>query len=101
MAEAEIEVEVACAMPEQQFLARVTVAAGATVAQALDASGVALRHPQFMQAAWRVGVFGRVVALDTPLQAGDRVEIYRALRVDPGAARRRRAEIKKSIKSNS
>jgi putative ubiquitin-RnfH superfamily antitoxin RatB of RatAB toxin-antitoxin module len=100
MALYEMEVEVACAMPDEQFLVRVTVAAGATVAQVLAASGVLQRHPQITGDALRVGVFGREVALDTPLQAGDRVEIYRVLRVDPGAARRRRAEIKKSIKSN-
>jgi putative ubiquitin-RnfH superfamily antitoxin RatB of RatAB toxin-antitoxin module len=38
-----------------------------------------------------VGIFGRVVPRDQPLQNGDRVEIYRALPNDPKTARRHRA----------
>ena len=47
------------------------------------AAGLALDQP--------VGVYGRRVALDHLLADGDRVEIYRPLRVDPKEARRRRA----------
>jgi putative ubiquitin-RnfH superfamily antitoxin RatB of RatAB toxin-antitoxin module len=36
------------------------------------------------------GVWGRKVAAGTPLRDGDRLEIYRALRVDPKVARRER-----------
>lgn len=36
------------------------------------------------------GVWGRVVERDGPVQEGDRVEIYRALTVDPKVARRER-----------
>jgi uncharacterized protein len=39
----------------------------------------------------RIGVFGRVVSSTTLLRDGDRVEIYRALKIDPKEARRRRA----------
>jgi putative ubiquitin-RnfH superfamily antitoxin RatB of RatAB toxin-antitoxin module len=39
-----------------------------------------------------VGIFGVVCAPDTVLRAGDRVEIYRPLPVDPKQARRQRAE---------
>jgi sulfur carrier protein len=35
-------------------------------------------------------VWGRRVPLDTPLRDGDRVEVYRPLRVDPKVARRER-----------
>lgn len=37
------------------------------------------------------GVWGKRVAEDYVLRAGDRVEIYRPLRADPKEARRRRA----------
>jgi putative ubiquitin-RnfH superfamily antitoxin RatB of RatAB toxin-antitoxin module len=37
-----------------------------------------------------VGIWGRAASLDTPLRHGDRVEIYRPLRVDPKIARRER-----------
>jgi len=42
-----------------------------------------------------VGIWGRTVALDAPLAEGDRVEIYRPLRMDPKEARRRRAQRRK------
>ena len=47
------------------------------------------------QAGWSVGdgavgVWGRKAALDHVLKAGDRVEIYRPLQVDPKEARRQR-----------
>lgn len=38
----------------------------------------------------RVGVWGRVRPLATPLRERDRVEVYRALTVDPKEARRER-----------
>jgi len=50
---------------------------------ALEAAGMA--------APLGVGIHGRRVPLDAPLADGDRVEIYRALLVDPKEARRRRA----------
>lgn len=37
-----------------------------------------------------VGLWGRRVPHDTPLRDGDRVEMYRPLRVDPKVARRER-----------
>ena len=39
----------------------------------------------------QVGIFGKRVAMDTRLADGDRVEIYRPLKLDPKEARRRRA----------
>lgn len=38
----------------------------------------------------RCGIWGKKAQLDTTLQDGDRVELYRALVVDPKAARRLR-----------
>lgn len=41
-------------------------------------------------AALRIGIWGRVRALDTPLRERDRIEVYRPLTVDPKEARRLR-----------
>lgn len=68
----------------------VRLGADARVADALKASGLLERHPQIDLAVQRVGVWGRVVALDAPLRERDRVEVYRALTVDPMEARRLR-----------
>jgi putative ubiquitin-RnfH superfamily antitoxin RatB of RatAB toxin-antitoxin module len=37
-----------------------------------------------------IGIWGRLVALDSSLQDGDRIELYRPLKVDPKVARRER-----------
>ncbi len=64
---------------------------GATVADALQASGLPGRHSLALEGL-SVGVWARLRPLSTPLQDGDRVEIYRALAVDPKEARRRRQQ---------
>ena len=40
----------------------------------------------------QVGIFGIRCALEQPLKAGDRVEVYRALTINPKDIRRKRAE---------
>jgi putative ubiquitin-RnfH superfamily antitoxin RatB of RatAB toxin-antitoxin module len=64
--------------------------AGGTVADALAASGLLQRHPGIDLAVQRVGVWGRPCSAGEPLQDGDRVELYRALKIDPKEARRLR-----------
>lgn len=64
--------------------------AGATIADAVAASGLQSRHPEVVLAALPVGVWGALRAPDTPLRERDRVELYRPLVVDPKEARRRR-----------
>jgi putative ubiquitin-RnfH superfamily antitoxin RatB of RatAB toxin-antitoxin module len=85
-----IDVEVAYAEPARQFLRRVSLEAGATVADAILASGVE-RELGIDVSALGVGVWSKPASRDTRLEAGDRVEIYRALLADPKEARRRRA----------
>ena len=63
----------------------------ATAIDAIRASGLAERFPEIDIEGSTLGVWGRVCALQTPLQAGDRVEIYRPLTMDPNEARRLRA----------
>ena len=63
---------------------------GATVVQALRAYGIAaeLSTPDLTAAV--VGIWGCKANLDDPLREGDRIEVYRPLRVDPKVARRER-----------
>ncbi len=65
---------------------------GATVADALEASGLSGAGDV---AAAKVGIWGKLVPRDSVLAAHDRIEIYRPLRVDPKIARARRATKKK------
>jgi putative ubiquitin-RnfH superfamily antitoxin RatB of RatAB toxin-antitoxin module len=77
-----MRIEVVLARPERAEVVELDLPPGATVRDALAASGI--RGNQ-------VGIFGRRVTIDTLLADGDRVEIYRPLAVDPKEARRRRA----------
>lgn len=63
---------------------------GATVRQAVQASGLAQACPQLALADCEVGIWGRRCDWDRVLRAHDRVEIYRGLLVDPKLARRER-----------
>jgi putative ubiquitin-RnfH superfamily antitoxin RatB of RatAB toxin-antitoxin module len=86
-----IRVDVAYADPQVQIVRHAAVASDATAEEAIRASGIrALLPDGFVPAA--IGIFGRVVAADAPLRDGDRIELYRSLKIDPRQARRRRAE---------
>jgi len=85
-----IDVEVAYAEPQRQFLRRITLPARATVADAIAASGLEAEL-QIDASELAAGVWSKPVARDAPLASGDRVELYRPLTADPKEARRRRA----------
>jgi len=83
-------VEVAYVDAQLQVLRKVEIAANATVAEALVASGIEAQLPKdFVPAA--LGIFGRIVTPATRLHDGDRIELYRPLQADPKESRRRRA----------
>ena len=90
-----LRVEIVYALPEGQYVLSVQLPAGATVAEAIAASGICGQHPEIDLARQAVGVFGRRVSLDRLLRPDDRVEIYRPLTVDPKTSRRRRAAIRR------
>lgn len=86
-----IQVEVAYARLDKQMLIPVAVAVGATAKEAIHRSGVLAHFPEINLDINQVGVFGKLGKLNTPLRAGDRVEIYRPLLADPKEMRRQRA----------
>jgi len=88
----EIRVEVAYALPEKQYLQRVTLSEGATVEEAINASGLLELRSDIDLAKNKVGIFSRPAKLADAVQDGDRVEIYRPLIADPKELRRKRAE---------
>ena len=87
-----LTVEVVFALPGRQKLVEVSLSQGATVGDAVAASGLSTRFPDNDLSACETGIWGRVVSLDKPLADGDRVEIYRPLEMDPREARRQLAE---------
>lgn len=87
----EIEVEIVFASTQKQLLQTVRVQTGATVRDVLDASGVRAAFPEQNLDELALGIWGKVVSGDRVLIAGDRVEIYRSLNLDPREARRQLA----------
>ena len=91
-ASAKIVVEVAYALPEKQYLQRVTLQQGATVEEAIRASGLPELRNDIDLSKNKVGIYSRPVKLADVLHDGERVEIYRPLIADPKELRRQRAE---------
>jgi putative ubiquitin-RnfH superfamily antitoxin RatB of RatAB toxin-antitoxin module len=67
-----------------------TLPAQSTVLQALQLSGLLNEFPELDTPSTPVGVWGRKASWSQQLREHDRVEIYRALKVDPKVARRER-----------
>lgn len=62
-----------------------------TVEHAIAQSGILAEFPEIAVAPLQAGIFGSRVALHRPVNPGERVEIYRQLKIDPKQARRQRA----------
>jgi len=93
-----INVEVVYALPHEQALVRLKLPQGATVAEAVRASGITEKHPEIDLARNKMGIFGKLTKADAVLRDRDRVEIYRPLIADPKEVRRKRAEEGKVMK---
>ena len=94
-----LKIEVAYALLERQFLNSLDVKPGASVSEAIALSGVLEEFPEINLDINPVGVYSKKVTLDSVVKDGDRIEIYRALRVSPKEARRLRAKKKQSKRS--
>ena len=87
-----IAVEVVYALPQKQYLQRVTLDEGATVEQAIQASGLLALRDDIDLSKNKVGIYSRPAKLQDVVNDGDRVEISRPLIADPKELRRQRAE---------
>ncbi len=91
-------IEVAYASPQQSWLIPFNVEEGTTIQQAIVTSGILDQCPAIDLKTNEVGIFSKIVALDTLVRAGDRIEIYRPLILNPKQARRLRAKKEKQKK---
>lgn len=96
---AEIPIEVAFALPERQAVVALSVPLGTTASEAVALADLPARFPELPAEALAgvdLGIFGK--RLREPgghrLRAGDRVELYRPLLIDPKRARLARAASK-------
>lgn len=89
-----LNIEVAYAEPGKQSLLAFQVACGTTARQAVLQSALPTEFPHVDFAAAPIGIFGKKVKDSAQLREGDRVEVYRALLIDPKENRRRKAAAK-------
>lgn len=85
-----MRIEVAYALPKEQYLFVEEVPEGTTLEQALRQSRLLKELPDLNIE--KVGIFSRPVPHDTVLREGDRIEVYRPLKVDPRDRRRQQVE---------
>lgn len=93
-----INIEVVYALPGEQPLFKQPVAPGATVAEAIQASGILHKYPEIDLTINKLGIFGKLTKADAVVCDKDRIEIYRPLIADPKEVRRKRAEEGKVMK---
>ncbi|HSG59531.1 MAG TPA: RnfH family protein [Woeseiaceae bacterium] len=94
-----ISVEVVFALPERQVLVALELGEAATVAEAIERSGLGQQFPDEAIDALPVGIWGHVTTPDHVLADGDRVEVYRPLEMDPREARRQLAQAGKTMRT--
>jgi hypothetical protein len=92
-----LSVEVVFASPDVQALVTVSMAAGASVADAVQQSGIPEQFPELHLDGLQTGIWGRPVERSCRIRDGDRVELYRPLQLDPREARRRLAQSGKTM----
>jgi putative ubiquitin-RnfH superfamily antitoxin RatB of RatAB toxin-antitoxin module len=82
-------------LPERQHVLPVELPTGATLRDAVLASGLLRLEPWLSAAALDLGVFNTPRPSEALVRPGDRIEVYRPLTVDPKVARRVRAQVRR------
>jgi putative ubiquitin-RnfH superfamily antitoxin RatB of RatAB toxin-antitoxin module len=93
-----IQIEVTYALAARQEVVPLTLSAGSTLQQAVEASGLPAKYPEIDLAKGRFGIYSKLARLDAVLRDRDRVEIYRPLIADPKEVRKQRAAEGKVLK---
>lgn len=92
-----LDVEVAYALPHRQLVIPLQVPLGTTALETVLLSGIVDRFEDLDPHQCKIGIFGSVIDPDQAVKAGQRIEIYRSLRVDPKEVRRQLATQGKTI----
>jgi putative ubiquitin-RnfH superfamily antitoxin RatB of RatAB toxin-antitoxin module len=89
-----VSVEIVYIKPDSQNSLILDVAKDSTIQQAIQHSGILERCQEIDLEKNKVGIYSRIKSLNTVIESGDRIEIYRPLLADPKEARRQRAKKK-------
>jgi putative ubiquitin-RnfH superfamily antitoxin RatB of RatAB toxin-antitoxin module len=87
-----IAIEIAYATPTKQIILALEVPSSCTIEEAIRLSRITESFPEIDLQKQKVGVFSKIKKLSDTLKAGDRIEIYRPLIIDPKEARRAKAK---------
>jgi putative ubiquitin-RnfH superfamily antitoxin RatB of RatAB toxin-antitoxin module len=93
-----IQIEVVYARADRQDVIPLTVAAGTTLQQAVEVSGLMEKYPDIDPVKGKFGIYSKLARPDAVLRDRDRVEIYRPLIADPKEVRKQRAAEGKVMK---
>jgi putative ubiquitin-RnfH superfamily antitoxin RatB of RatAB toxin-antitoxin module len=74
---------------KKQVWLKFEVPDGSTVKEVIEISGVLEMFPEIDLENQKVGIFGKLAKLDTVVEDGNRVEIYRPITADPETVERR------------
>ena len=86
-----MNIEIIYALPQEQVLMTCEVPENSTIREVIIASKILTKYPEIDLNVNSVGIFNQLASLDDEVHAGDRIEIYRTLTIDPKEARRLRA----------
>jgi uncharacterized protein len=96
-----LNIEVCYALADKQELVRLRLPEGATLGQALEASGLLAKYPEIDLKKNKFGIYAKLSKVDASLRDQDRVEIYRPLIADPKEVRKQRAAEGKVMKKGA
>jgi putative ubiquitin-RnfH superfamily antitoxin RatB of RatAB toxin-antitoxin module len=87
-----VKVEVIYAGVNGQLLLSLTVPDNTSIETVIELSNIRQKFPELWQKELPVGIWGKKAALTDVVKDDDRIEIYRALVIDPKTARLKRSE---------
>ncbi len=97
MADEHIEIEVAFAQADRQWLRAIRVPAGSTIDEVVRLSGIQQDCPDIDLSELATGIWGHPAERSQTVVAGQRVELYRPLLLDPREARRQLALVGRTM----
>lgn len=84
-----MNVGVAYANSKKHVWLKIEVPEGSTVHEVISLSGLLNQFPEINLDKQKVGIFGKLTKLDTVVEDGSRIEIYRPITADPETVERR------------
>lgn len=74
---------------KKQIWLKLDVPEGSTAKEVIQLSGLLNMFPEINLEQQKVGIFGKIIKLDTVVEEGSRIEVYRAITADPETVERR------------